>query len=133
MAPTRVSSRILTALAPFERYAQRRGHRFTPLTLSERQLIRLMHRWQPEHEVAIQAERAYAAVEISRGSAPNSDHCGVLHLNAQICLPAPLRLSQQTGRPHLVRVCLLNLAVYAEDAATGWTPCTVARWHGEHK
>ena len=35
---------FLTALAPSERYAQRRHRRFKPLTLWARQLIRLVHR-----------------------------------------------------------------------------------------
>lgn len=55
-----------------------------------------------------------------------------VRLNAQNCPPSPLRLLQQAGWPHLIRVRLLSLAAYAEDAATSWTPSTVVHWYGEY-
>jgi hypothetical protein len=41
-------------------------------------------------------------------------------------LSSPSRDGDENSR------ALFNRAVYAEDAATDWSPSTVARWHGEH-
>ncbi len=122
---------FLTALAPSERYAQRRGRRFKPLTLWARQLIRLVHRWQPERQLVIVGDRAYAALEFLAAVRPIATVVARLRLDAHLCAPAPPRHSGQTGRPRVVGARLPNLSTYANDSATPWTNQTLARWYGE--
>lgn len=47
------------------------------------------------------------------------------------CVPAPLRLPGQTGRPRVVGARLPNLSTYAADVAAPWTTQTLTRWYGE--
>lgn len=122
---------FLTALAPSERYAQRRGRRFKPLTLWARQLIRLVHRWQPQRELVIVGDRAYAALEFLAAVRPVATVVARLRLDAHLCTPAPPRLPGQTGRPRVVGARLPNLSTYADAPATAWTSLTLARWYAE--
>jgi DDE superfamily endonuclease len=55
---------FFTVLAPSERTAQRQGRRFKPLTTWARQMIRQVHRWQPNRELVVVGERTYAALEL---------------------------------------------------------------------
>jgi DDE superfamily endonuclease len=123
---------FLTALAPSERYARQRQRRYEPLTVWARQLIRLVHRWHPNRQlVVVVGDRAYAALELLATVRPVATVIARLRLDAHLCLPAPPRQPQQTGRPRLVGARLPNLVVYAEDPATAWTTHTLARWYGE--
>ena len=122
---------FLTALAPSERYARRRHRRFKPLTLWARQLIRLVHRWQPDRQLVVVGDRAYAALELLAAVRSVATVVARLRLDAHLCLPAPPRHPQQTGRPRLVGARLPTLATYAADPATAWTSHTIAHWYGE--
>ncbi len=122
---------VLTALAPSERYAQRRHRRFKPLTLWARQLIRLVHRWQPERQLVVVGDRAYAALELLTAVRPVATVVARLRLDAHLCLPAPPRAPRQTGRPRLVGARLPTLATYVTDPTTAWTSHTLAHWYGE--
>jgi len=76
-------------------------------------------------------DRAYAALDLLAAAVrPAATVVARLRLDAHLCAPAPVRLPRQTGRPHLVGVRLPNLTTYANDPATSWTTCTVARWYG---
>lgn len=76
---------FLTALAPSERYAQRRHRRFKPLTLWARQLIRLVHRWQPDRQLVVVGDRAYAALELLAAVRPLATVVARLRLDAHLC------------------------------------------------
>jgi hypothetical protein len=122
---------FLTALAPSERYARRRGRRFKPLTLWARQLIRLVHRWQPDRQLVVVGDRAYAALEWLAAVRSVATVVARLRLDAHLCAPAPLRLPGQTGRPRVVGARLPNLSTYVSDLATPWTNRALARWYGK--
>ncbi|HEV2238070.1 MAG TPA: transposase [Ktedonobacterales bacterium] len=122
---------FLTALAPSERYARRRRRRFKSLTLWARQLIRLVHRWQPDRRLVIVGDRAYAALELLAGVRAAATVVARLRLDAHLCAPPPRRLPGQTGRPRIVGARLPNLSAYASDPATPWTNETLACWYGE--
>ena len=122
---------FLTALAPSERYCRQRQRRDKPLTLWARQRIRLVHRWQPDRRLVMVGDRTYAALDLLAAVRPAATVVARVRLDAHLCAPAPVRLPRQTGRPRLVGVRLPNLTTYANDPATSWTTCTVARWYGE--
>jgi hypothetical protein len=122
---------FLTALAPSERYAQRRHRRYKPLTRWARQLIRLVHRWQPDRQLVVVGDRAYAALELLAAVRPVATVVAHLRLDAHLCLPDPPRSPRQTGRPRLVGARLPMLATYAADPATAWTTDLLVRWYGE--
>lgn len=122
---------FLTALAPSERCSQRRRRRYKPLTLWARQLIRLVHRWQPDRRLVVVGDRAYAALELLGAVRTAATVVARLRLDAHLCAPAPARLPGQTGRPRLVGARLPNLATYVTDPATPWMTHTLARWYGE--
>jgi hypothetical protein len=122
---------FLTALAPSERCSQRRHRRYKPLTLWARQLIRLVHRWQPDRPLVVVGDRTYAALELLGAVRAAATVVARLRLDAHLCAPAPPRLPRQTGRPRLVGARLPNLTTYVDDPATPWTTQTVARWYGE--
>ncbi len=124
---------FLTALAPSERFALRRQRRFKPITVWARQLIRLVHRWQPDRRLVIVGDRAYAALELLAAVRPVVTVVARLRLDAHLCEPAPPRSPRQTGRPRLVGARLPTLAAYAGDSATPWTTHTLSRWYGERE
>jgi hypothetical protein len=124
---------FLTALAPSERCAQQRRRRYKPLTLWARQLIRLVHRWQPDRRLVVVGDRAYAALEFLDAVRPIATVVARLRLDAHLCAPAPARTPRQNGRPRLVGARLPNLTTSASDPAALWTPYTVARWYGERE
>jgi DDE superfamily endonuclease len=64
---------FLSALAPSERYAQARGRRHKSLTVWARQLLRQVHRWLPERQLVVVADRTYAALDLL---APHCQPCG---------------------------------------------------------
>src|SRR5262245_41418516 len=55
---------FLSVLAPSERAAQRQRRQFKPLTTWARQMIRQVHRWQPDHALVVVGDRTYAALEL---------------------------------------------------------------------
>jgi hypothetical protein len=123
---------FLTARAPSERSAQRRHRRGKPITVWARQLIRLVHRWQPDRQLVIVGDRASAALELLAAGRPVATVVARLRLDAHLCLPAPPRSPRPTGRPRLVGARLPTLAAYADDPATVWTAHALGRWYGAH-
>jgi hypothetical protein len=122
---------FLTALAPSERCSQRRQRRYKPLTLWARQLMRLVHRWQPTRQLVVVGDRTYAALELLAAVRSVATVVARLRLDAHLCAPAPPRLPRQKGRPRLVGARLPNLTSYADDPTTAWTVQRVGRWYGE--
>jgi len=55
---------FLTVLAPSKRPAQRQHRRFKSLTTWARQLMRQVHRWQPDRSLVVVGDRTYAALEL---------------------------------------------------------------------
>jgi hypothetical protein len=55
---------FLSALAPSERYAARRGKRHKKITEWAWQLLLVLRRWDPEREIVVVADRAYASLKL---------------------------------------------------------------------
>jgi hypothetical protein len=121
---------FLTALAPSERYAQARGRRHKPITIWARQLLRQVHRWQPERTLVVVADSTYAALDLLAAVRPAATVVTRLRLDAQLFAPAPPRLPHQKGRPRLVGQRLPTLEQRNADPGTTWTRVTVTHWYG---
>ena len=124
---------ILSAQAPYERYAAERGKRHKPLTGWAWQLLLLVRRWQPEREVVAVADDGYASLKLlyrCRRLKNPITFITRLRLYAALYEPAPPRKPRQKGRPRLKDERLPNLSVAAEDPATVWMPLAVSNWYG---
>jgi hypothetical protein len=124
---------FLSALAPSERYAAKRGRRHKKITEWAWQLLLVLRRWYPEREIVAVADRAYASLKLldrCRKLRKPITFVTRLRLDAALYEPAPPRRPSQRGRPRLKGERLPNLSVVAQDPATVWKPTTIANWYG---
>jgi hypothetical protein len=124
---------FLSALAPSERYAAKRGRRHKKITEWAWQLLLVLRRWYPEREIVAVADRAYASFKLldrCRKLRKPITFVTRLRLDATLYEPAPPRRPSQRGRPRLKGERLPNLSVVAQDPATVWKPTTIANWYG---
>ena len=124
---------FLSALAPSERYAARRGRRHKKITEWAWQLLMLVRRWYPQREIVAVADRAYASLKLlfrCRSLSKPVTFVTRLRLDAALYEPAPPRRPGQRGRPRLKGARLPNLSVVAEDPNTFWKITTIANWYG---
>jgi hypothetical protein len=124
---------FLSALAPSERYAAKRGRRHKKITEWAWQLLLQVRRWYPEREIVAVADSAYASLKLldrSRKLRKPIAFVTRLRLDAALYEPAPPRRPGQRGRPRLKGERLPNLSVVAEDPNTVWKLTTIANWYG---
>jgi hypothetical protein len=124
---------FLSALAPSERYAAKRGKRHKKITEWAWQLLLLVRRWYPHREIVAVADRAYASLKLLESCRKLSNPITFitrLRLDAALYEPAPPRRPHQIGRPRLKGERLPNLSVVAEDPTTVWKMTTIANWYG---
>jgi hypothetical protein len=125
---------FLTALAPSERYYQKRqrGHK----TLSDwaRQLLLQVRRWWPGRDLIAVVDNSFAVIALlKRMSQLANPICMIarFRLDAALYEPAPPRLAGQNGRPRLKGPRLPTLADVLHDPTTVWTRVTLTHWYGE--
>jgi DDE superfamily endonuclease len=127
---------FLSALAPSERYAAKRGKRHKKITEWAWQLLLQVRRWYPEREIVAVADGAYASLKLlnrcRRLSRPVT-FITRLRLDAALYEPAPTRRPGQIGRPRLKGERLPNLSVVAEAPNTVWKLSMIANWYGERE
>jgi hypothetical protein len=124
---------FLSAFAPSERYAAKRGRRHKKMTGWAWQLLLLLRRWYPQREIVAVADRAYASLKLLERCRKLSNPITFitrLRLDAALYEPAPPRHPGQRGRPRLKGERLPNLSVVAEAPNTFWKPTTIANWYG---
>ncbi len=124
---------FLSALAPSERYAAKRGKHHKKITEWAWQLLLVLRRWYPQREIVAVADRAYASLKLlnrCRKLRNPITFITRLRLDAALYEPAPPRHPGQRGRPRLKGERLPNLSVVAEDPATVWELATIANWYG---
>jgi hypothetical protein len=95
---------FLSALAPSERYAAKRGRRHKKITEWAWQLLLQVRRWYPEREIVAVADSAYASLKLldrSRKLRKPIAFVTRLRLDAALYEPAPPRRPGQRGRPRL--------------------------------
>jgi hypothetical protein len=124
---------FLSALAPSERYAAKRGRRHKKITEWAWQLLLQVRRWYPQRQIVAVADRAYASLKVLENCPKLSNPITFitrLRLDAALYEPAPPRRPGQLGRPRLKGERLPNLSEVAQDPATVWEPTTIANWYG---
>ena len=124
---------FLSALAPSERYAAKRGRRHKKITEWAWQLLLLLRRWYPQRQIVAVADRAYASLKLLENCRKLSNPITFitrLRLDAALYEPAPPRRPGQLGRPRLKDERLPNLTEVAQDPATVWKPTEIANWYG---
>ncbi len=149
---------VLTALAPSERYYQRRGRSHKKLADRARQMILQLRRWLPHRSLVLVGDSGYAVLDLLhfcqslrepvtlitrlRLGSPGYgwDHqvtAGItrLRLDAGLYAPAPPRLPGQNGRPRVkgVRLPTLKEQLGKEQLglpAVSWNVAPVAWYDG---
>jgi len=124
---------FLSALAPSERYAARRGRRHKKITEWAWQLLLVVRRWYPQREIVAVADGAYASLKLLESCRKLRNpitFISRLRLDAALYEPAAPRRPRQIGRPRLKGERLPNLSEVAEDPRTVWKPTTIANWYG---
>jgi DDE superfamily endonuclease len=124
---------FLSALAPSERYAAKRGRRHKKITEWAWQLLLQVRRWYPQREIVAVADRAYASLKLldrCRKLSHPITFISRLRLDGALYEPAPPRRPGQMGRPRIKGERLPNLSVVAKDPKTVWKPTKIANWYG---
>ena len=124
---------FLSALAPSERYAARRGKRHKKITEWAWQLLLVLRRWYPQRQIVAVADRAYASLKLlsrCRSLSRPVIFIARLRLDAALYEPAPPRRPGQRGRPRLKGERLPNLSAVAENPSTIWEQAKIANWYG---
>jgi DDE superfamily endonuclease len=127
---------FLSALAPSERYAARRGKRHKKITEWAWQMLLVLRRWYPQRKIVAVADRAYASLKLLESCRKLSDPITFvtrLRLDAALYEPAPPRRQGQRGRPRIKGERLPNLSAVAEDRKTVWEPTEIANWYGSEE
>jgi DDE superfamily endonuclease len=125
---------FLSALAPSEGYAAKRGRRHKKITEWAWQLLLVVRRWYPQRAIVATADRAYDAslklLDRWRKLRNPITFITRLRLDAALYEPAPPRRPHQIGRPRIKGERLPNLSVVSEDPNTVWKPTKIANWYG---
>src|SRR5215204_3602723 len=124
---------FVSALAPSERYAARRGRRHKKITEWAWQLLLVLRRWYPQREVVAVADRAYASLKLidpCRSLRNPITFISRLRLDAALYEPAPPRCPHQIGRPRLKGKRLPNLSEVADSPNTVWKPTKIGNCYG---
>jgi hypothetical protein len=127
---------FLSALAPSERYAAKRGRRHKKITEWAWQLLLVLRRCYPQREIVAIADRAYASLKLlerCRSFRNPITFVSRLRLDAALYEPAPVRRPGQIGRPRIRGERLPNLSEVAEDPTTVWKRTKVANWYGSEE
>src|SRR5215211_734272 len=127
---------FLSALAPSERYAAKRGRQHKKITEWAWQLLLVLRRWYPQREIVAVADRAYASLKLLDQCRKLSNPITFitrLRLDAALYEPAPPRRPHQIGRPRIKGERLPNLSEVAQAPNTVWKPTTIANWYGSEQ
>jgi len=94
-------------------------------------LLRLMRRWQPDREIVVVGDSAFAVVGLGHTCrARGMRLVSRLVLNAQLYAPVPARPASTPGPKPTKGPRQPKLAARLTDGATAWRTCTVP-WYGQ--
>jgi hypothetical protein len=121
---------FLTALAPSEQYARRRGTRHKKLTDWARQALLQLSRWLPGRRIVAVADRSYAALELLHAVRRRVCVVTRLRLDARLFDPPPPRTPRTIGRPRIVGARQPTLAQRVGRPDTAWRRLELDGWYG---
>ncbi len=104
---------FLTALAPSERYDEKRGRRHKAVPRWAQHMILLLHRWYPDRSLVIVGDQEDAVIDLLAATRPVATLVTRRRLDAHLGAPAPPRPPRpprQKGRPRVVGPRLPTLA-----------------------
>jgi DDE superfamily endonuclease len=123
---------FLTALAPSERYHQKRQQRHKTLVNWGKQMLLQLRRWTPERPLVLVVDSGYAALEFLGCLANRKQPITCitrLRLDAQLYAPVRPRRKGQLGRPRRKGVRLPSLQQRLMNRKTKWSKVTVPHWY----
>ncbi len=124
---------VLTALAPSERYYQKRGRTPKKLTDWARQIILQLRRWLPNRPLVLVADSSYAVLDLlhfCQSLARPVTLITRLRLDAALYEPAPPRQPGQNGRPRVKGNRLPTLKEFLDRPDEDWINSSVAWYDG---
>ena len=124
---------FLTVLCPSERFYEQRGRRHQSLTERAWQMMQLVRRWLPRHDLAFVADSSFAALELldQVQRLPRTSLITRLRLDAALYDPVPPREPGTPGRPRLKGKRRPTLEAVLADDDTEWTTLTIDQWYSE--
>jgi hypothetical protein len=123
---------FLSALAPSEPYAAKRGKPHKKITEWAWQLLLVLRRRYPQRKMVAVADRANASLKLldrCRKLSNPITFISRLRLDAALYEPAPPRRPRQIGRPRLKGERLPNLSEVVQETNTVWKPTKIANWY----
>ena len=96
---------FLTVLAPSRRYHEARGHRHKTITDWSHQMLCRLHRWRPDRELVVVADRTYATLKLltaCQAMTPPITFLTRLRLDAVLHDPPLPHRPGPRGRPRIV-------------------------------
>ena len=127
---------VLTALAPSERYYQRRGRQTKKLTDRARQIILQLRRWLPRRSLVLLGDSSYAVLELlhfCQSLTHPVTFITRLRLDAALYEPAAPRQPGQMGRTRLKGERLPSLQQRLQRPDTPWIRVIVPWYDGAHR
>jgi len=124
---------FLTALAPSERYYQKRSRGHKKLTIWARQMLLQARRWLPERRLVIVTDASFAAIDLLyRMTQLPNPLCMIsrFRLDSALYQPAPAPTGKK-GRPRKKGMRLPTLEQVAKEPKTPWKPVVVSNWYGQ--
>jgi hypothetical protein len=122
---------FLCVLATTPEVSERLGKRHKTIGMWAHQMLSLVHRWLPEHEIKLMGDTAYTILEL--GLHAKTQHVTLIttgHLDAVLHEPPPERTRHTIGRPRVVGQRLPALETVLQDSETVWQPLTLD-WYAQ--
>jgi hypothetical protein len=124
---------FLTALAPSERYYQKRARSHKKLTVWARQMLLQVRRWLPERRLVMVTDASFAAIDLLyRMTQLPNPLCMIsrFRLDSALYKPAPTPTGKK-GRPRKKGARLPTLKQVLKEAKTQWKQVVISNWYGE--
>ncbi len=123
---------FMTVICPSERFYEQLGRRHQSLIERAWQIIKVVRRWLPHHDLAFVADSSFAALELLAKvqHLPRTSLITRLRLDAALYEPVPPRQPGTRGRPRLKGKRLPTLEAMLADEQTEWTTLKVDQWYG---
>ena len=123
---------VMTVLAPSERYYQQRGRLAKTLLERSVQMLKVLRRWLPAHELVVVGDNAFAALDFL-DAARHLDVTVIARLRLDAALYEPPPPYAGRGRPRKKGRRLPTLAAILTDPDTAWQRQSLAWYDGAQR